>query len=44
MCDEDCLESVEDPVPQSTVFNCLQRIFSKSITYKNEFPKIFGQQ
>ena len=37
-CDEACLELLFDPVPKQTVFNVLQRIGRKRITYDNTFP------
>ena len=37
-CDEACLELGLDPVPKQTVFNVLQRIGRKPITYENVFP------
>ena len=40
VCDAACLELGEDPVPQQTVNNVLQRIISKPIIYKNSFPPI----
>ena len=36
--DEACLELGFDPVPKETVFNVLQRIGRKPITYENFFP------
>ena len=36
-CDESCLELGLDPVPQQTVFNVLQNIGRKLITYDNSF-------
>ena len=38
-CDEACLELRFDPVPKQTVFNVLQRIGRKPITYENVFPE-----
>ena len=37
-CAEACLELGLDPVPKQTVFNVLQRIGRKPITYENAFP------
>ena len=37
-CDETCLYLGLDPVPKETVFNVLQRIGRKLITYENSFP------
>ena len=37
-CDEACLELGLDPVPKETIFNVLQRICRKPITYENAFP------
>ena len=37
-CDEACLELGLDPVPKQTVFNFLQKIGRKLITYENAFP------
>ena len=36
--DESCLVLVLDPVTKKTVFNVLQRIDRKQITYENAFP------
>ena len=38
-CDEACLQLRFDPVPKQTVFNFLQRIGRKLITYENTFPR-----
>ena len=38
VCDAACLELGKNPVPPMTVINCLQRIGSKPITYKNALP------
>ena len=37
-CDEACLELGLDSVHKQTVFNVLQRIVRKTITYDNSFP------
>ena len=37
-CNEACLVLRFDPVPKQTVFNVLQRIGRKTITYKNYLP------
>ena len=37
-CDEACLELGLYPVPKQTIFNVLQRIGRKPITYENDFP------
>ena len=37
-CGESCLELGLDPVPKQTIFNVLQRIGRKAITYENAFP------
>ena len=37
-CDVDCLELGLDRVPKQTVYNFLQRIGRKPITYDNVFP------
>ena len=37
-CDETCVELGKYPVPKKTVFNVLQRIDRKPITYENAFP------
>ena len=37
-CDEACLELGLDLAPKKTVFNVLQRIGGKPITYENAFP------
>ena len=36
--DEACLELGLYPVPKQTIFNVLQRIGRKPITYENDFP------
>ena len=38
VCNADCLELGDDPVPQQTLTNCFQSIVSKPITYNNDFP------
>ena len=37
-CDEYCLGLGLDPGPKQTIFNVLQRIGRKPITYENSFP------
>ena len=37
-CHEACLDLVLHPVPKQTLFNVLQIICRKSITYKNDLP------
>ena len=37
-CDEACSELCFDPVTKQTLFNVLQRIVRKTITYENFFP------